>query len=326
MRSAYLAAGADSVKRKAVQERLIKRIEPSLQDFNVEYLDAENLESVTLSNALSSLPFGTPFRVVVVTHAEKITGALADVVLDYVKATSKEANPQIIALFDAENINKRSKLYKEIEKLGKDAFIDCEAVKSWEMPKYTLRLSREYGIDVSSQVAQTLLSRVGENPEAVANALKTLATAFPGQTITEQMVVECIAQTREVKPWEIIDALCNRSFALAFSAINSLDAQGCLAFHRFFADRIRELLCAKEVQERNGTTSTYQIALEFFEGDAGTARNLSWKFKNHDRWSQSFSKKQLKKALLAAEKTEGRLKGTGDEKTAIYEMASTLSY
>lgn len=325
MLSAYLAAGSDAVKRKAVQERLVKKIDESLRDFNVDILDAANLEPETLSSALSSLPFGGPFRVVLINHAEKITSALADVAVAFIKATSKDKEPKIVALFDAENINKRTKLYKEIVKLDKDAFIDCETVKAWEMPSYAAKLAPEYGIGLTPQVASVLVKRAGEDPASIANALRRLASEFPGKNITEANVRECIALTREAKPWEIVDALCNQNLAEAFTAINSLDQEGYLSFHRFFADRVRELLCAKEVSERRGFASPNQIALEFFEGDAQAARNLSWKFKNHGRWAQYFSKAQLKEALFAAEKTEGSLKGTGDTKTAIYEMASKLT-
>lgn len=344
MKAAYLAVGEDSTKRKVAYERLVSKLDEGVRDFNLELLDAENLTPEALNVALTTLPFGAPFRIVYVTHAEKITGSLADVVADFTKQASKaqeaqgpqadetpqsseatQANgPQIIALFDTAILDKRTKLYKAIASLGKETVISCSAAKAWEMPAYAARRAKEYGISLNQNVAKLLVERVGESPEAIANALKRLSSSFPGAAITIEQVTDTIPLTRVAKPWEIVDALCDQKGAQALVQLKNLETSDRLAFHHVYTERIRELLCTRDVLKRGGYASADVIAQAYYGEDSGSARRLGWKFKNHARWLSQYSLEQLKKALYEAERAESALKGTGDEETALLRMAAAL--
>lgn len=332
MKPAYLAAGEDSTKRRVAYERLVSKLDEGLRDFNLELLDAENLTPEALSVALTTLPFAAPFRIVYVTHAEKITGPLADIVADFTRRASKaqEAqgpqaiDPQIIALFDTATLDKRTKLYKAIASLGKETVIACSAAKAWEMPAYAARRGKDYGISLSQDVAKLLVERVGESPEAIANALMRLSSSFPGASITKEQVTETIPLTRVAKPWEIVDALCDQKDAQALVQLKHLETSDRLAFHHFYTERIRELLCTHDVLKRGGYASADVIAQAYYGGDSGSARRLGWKFRNHARWLSQYSLERLKRALYEAERAESALKGTGDEETALLRMAAAL--
>ncbi len=321
MKSAYLAAGEDSTKRKVAYERLVSKLDEDVRDFNLELLDAENLTPEALNVALTTLPFGAPFRIVYVTHAEKITGPLADVVVNF---TKQATDPQIIALFDTAILDKRTKLYKAIASLGKETVISCSAAKAWEMPAYAARRAKDYGISLNQDVAKLLVERVGESPEAIANALMRLSSSFPGAEISNKQVTDTIPLTRVAKPWEIVDALCDQKGAQALVQLKHLETSDSLAFHHFYTERIRELLCTRDVLKRGGYASANVIAQAYYGGDSGSARRLGWKFKNHARWLSQYSLEQLKKALYEAERAESALKGTGDEETALLRMAAAL--
>lgn len=356
MKPAYLAAGEDSTKRKVAYERLVSKLDEGVRDFNLELLDAENLTPEALNVALTTLPFAAPFRIVYVTHAEKITGPLADVVADFTEQASKAqeaqslqsdqtaqaaqssqadptpqssettqaTGPQIIALFDTAILDKRTKLYKAIASLGKESVISCSAAKAWEMPAYAARRAKEYGILLNQDVAKLLVERVGESPEAIANALIRLSSSFPGASITKEQVSDTIPLTRVAKPWEIVDALCDQRGAQALVQLKNLETSDRLAFHHFYTERIRELLCTRDVLKSGGYASADVIALAYYGEDSGSAQRLGWKFKNHARWLSQYSLEQLKRALYEAERAESALKGTGDEETALLRMAAAL--
>lgn len=333
MLAAYLAAGEDRTKRDVVHKRFCAKLDEGIRDFNIDNLDATTLTPEELSTALNSLPFAAPFRIVYIVHAEALTGPLSDVIADYVKAASSNTSstndvgdeePPVVALLDTDTLDKRTKVYKAIAKLGKEAIIDCGVAKPWEMPAYAVKRAQAYGITMTQEAAKELVSRTGEASEAINNALQRLAAEYPGQAVSQEHVRQAIADTRAAKPWEIVDALCNQNAAYAFSKLGKLDQAEILTFHHFFIERIRELICTKDVLKKDAYATADVIAEAFYAGDAAAGRRLGWKFKNHTRWSSAYSMAQLKKALEAARKAEACLKGRGDALSALYEMAAAL--
>ena len=86
-----------------------------------------------------------------------------------------------------------------------------------------------------------------------------------------------------------------------------------VGLHSLLVGRIRELVCAKALDER-GAGAT--LASELGKAD--------WQVKNHIRWSRAFSRDELSQALRDAAALERVLKGSGDSDAAFVRFIASI--
>ena len=83
---AYLVVGSDELKAKEVVRRLRGRLEPGFEAFNLDERAAtSDMEPQELTASLNTLPFGSGFRLVLVTGAEHLPKPVVDALIAYLK-------------------------------------------------------------------------------------------------------------------------------------------------------------------------------------------------------------------------------------------------
>lgn len=309
---AYLAVGTDELKRHVVVDRLKNCVPADLVDFNLDEFDARAIEDPeTLRSSLETMPFGAPFRLVIVHVTGVVAKALSEMLVTYLA----QPNPSCVLCLDADKLAKNTRLYKAVAKIGPHAVIECMAVKRWELPGLIAQYAQGHQVTITQDAAQELIDRSGESTVMLDNQVKLLADFIHPRTQIELSDVEAhIAQTAEVSAWSLADAVCERKTARALRLYHRMNNPSQVYLHTVLVGRLRELICAKSLAQRGASN---QLASEL--------KRAPWQVKNHTRWAQRFTLEELCADLSEAAECERMLKGSGDSETAFVKFLVQIS-
>ena len=299
---AYLIVGSDELKAKETVSRLKRRLEPGFDAFNLDERPASSdLEPQELRSSLNTMPFGSGFRLVVVTGADRLPKPVSEALVVYLK----DPNPSCILCLVAEKLAKTTRLYKAIAALGAKSVIDCSPAKRWDLPKRLARMAQARGMRIDNAAADELIARVGESTTMLDRQIGTLSELCRGAgVITRADVERYVTRIAEVKPWIFLDAVCARDARQALELYNLMQKPSEIALVAMLVDRLRELVCTQSLVARGQASDI-----------ATTLGKQGWQVKNHQRWAARFKRGELADALDACAQCDRALKTGSDERT-----------
>lgn len=303
---AYLVVGEDALKRETVMTRLRARL-ATLGDlsFNSDEFNGETALGDDVVTACNTVPFASPVRLVEVRGAEKLKKGDSEALVSYLSSPNEMT---VLALI-AEKMAKNTRLFKAVNALGKAAVIDCAPLKRFELPKTIRSLAVGHGVTLTQGAANKLIELVGEDTVHLDSELKKIALAHRGtDAVNEHEIVEMVARTAEVKPWELVDALSARDLQKCLLYLGRMKSTSPHALLALCTTRLRELLCAHALADRGNA-----------QGIAAALKMPDWRCKNHARWALLFSSEELRNAVIAARNTERAMKSGADPATAFLE-------
>ena len=300
----YLICGADQLKRERAVERLKARLPEGMELFNLDERTATaDLDAQDLLVSLQTFPMGSEFRLVIVHAVDKLPKAAAEMLVDYVK----DPNEVCVCCLEAEALDKRSRLYKAIAKREKGSVLEFAQKKRWELPDDVVKMGGRHGVVVERTAAEELISRVGESTTMLDNQVATLAALCAASgVITRADVEEHVARIAEVKPWDFLDAVCERNAKRAISLYRLMQCPSLNQLVALLEGRLRELVCAKSLAARGQGS---ELAAELGKRD--------WQVKNHAHWARAWTDAELVGALRSCVECERALKGSADSETAF---------
>lgn len=309
--AAYLIVGTNELKSREAVTRLKGRLEPGLDVFNLDEREANaDLAPGELITSLNTMPVGSGPRIVLVNGAEHLPKPTSEAVITYLA----NPNPGCTLCLVSEKLAKNTRLYKAVAKVGPHAVIDCTPAKRWELPATVLKMGKVHGVQIDQNAAEELVSRVGESTTMLDTQVKTLAALCRATgRVTLADVEQHIARTAEVKPWDFLDAICDRNAARALELYNLMAKPSQIALTSLIAGRIRELICAKSLDARGAGGSL-----------ASALGKQAWQVKNHLRWSRRYTPEDLRHALTACATAERALKTGVDPDTALVSLVLTI--
>lgn len=295
---AYLIVGEDELKRRRTIERLRMRArEEGDIDFNHDEFDAESSTTTgsAIASACNTLPFASNIRLVEVKHVDKLKKDDADILTAYLTSPS----PSTVLALMAEKLAKNTRLYKAVDAIGKNAVIDCAPPKRYDLAKMLRSMAVGYGFAMTDAAANKLIDLVGEDTVRLDQELNKISLALVGQdTVTDRDVESLVARTTEAKPWELVNAFCDRDLKLCLEQLSTMN-ESPIRLLALCVTRLRELACAKSLEKRGAGNELATI----FKAPA-------WRFKNHPRWARNFTEQELKEAFVSARDCERVLKST----------------
>lgn len=306
--AAYLAVGADDLKRKVVLERLVKRIAAMGDlDFNQETFMGSAVQTGDISAACNTLPFACPYRLVIVKDADKLPKAAQEEVIEYLAAPSETT---ILAL-EAVKLAKNTRLYKAVAKVGKKAVIDCAPPKTGRDLGARVRdFALSEGVTITPAAADELVERVGDSTVHLDTELKKLAAALGrGAEVTVEHVRRYVTRTAEIKPWVFTDALAARDARKVAWTLAAMPQQSLFGLLSMSVTRIRELLIAKDLRGAGQRALAQELGKQ------------DWQVRNHMRWADGFAPGELEHALVAAADLDRAMKSGGDQQVLFERWA-----
>ncbi|MBQ6454774.1 MAG: DNA polymerase III subunit delta [Eggerthellaceae bacterium] len=311
--AAYLVNGEDELKRQAVLKRLRARVE-KLGDlsFNSDSFSGINASGAEIISACNTLPFLSDVRLVVVTDAESLKKADSEQIVDYLA----DPAPTTVLALVAAKLPKSSRLYKAVGALGKNAIIDCAPLKRAELPRTVVAMGKQHGVSLTYAAAQKLIELIGENTVALDAEVQKLALAHvEGGAIDDQIVESLVERRAEAKPWDLSDALSRRDVKACMEVLGRLDSASEYTLLNQCTTRIRELMCAKALEQRGAAQSL-----------ADTLHLPSWRVRDHVRYSHNYSGEELRRALMASCDAEKAMKsGSPPHATFVQWLLSVVS-
>ena len=173
--AAYLAVGPDEMKRARAIDKLKSRLNQSFITFNLDEISVSaELTSEAVLSSVQTLPMGDSRRIVVIDDAGKLPKSVSEAIVEYLK----NPNPTTTLMLSAQTLAKTTRLYKAVDALGKLAVINCGAISRKELPKYIGDLGRKYGLQIPLNVANELISRVGDNTTMLDSQVKSLYQTY----------------------------------------------------------------------------------------------------------------------------------------------------
>lgn len=310
---AYLVVGDDALKREAVINRLKIRLEEVGDlSFNYDTFNAEVASAQDIIAACTTIPFASEKRLVLVTNAEKLKQQDVGAIITYLD------NPltSTVLCLVAEKLAKTSKLSKAVAALGASALIDCARPKRSELPHQVKQMASSYGLVLDGRAITKLIELVGDDTVRIDSELKKLSLSQEGgTTVTERDITALIAPSVEPKPWEFVDAFSARDIKTCMTLLPKMPSVSPHSLIAMCASRIRELICVVSAYE-TGTLSESFLAQELSLPE--------WRLKKHLRWSRSFSKEELRAALVSSCDTERKMKSGADACTAFVDWVISV--
>ena len=296
----YLVVGEDELKRETVMKRLHARLEKMGDlSFNSETFSAATCTGEDVITAANTLPFASPIRLVEVYEVEKLKKADSELIAAYLK---EPCTTTVLALV-GDKLDKRSRLYKAVQAFGKTAFIDCTPFERRDMNKVIRSMAVGHGITFTEGAASALLDLVGTNTVSLDAEIRKLSLSHRGSDpVNENEVLSMVSFTKEIKPWEFIDAFAARNAQRCVYLLHRMENTSPFGLLTMCTTRLRELISAKALIAR-GEQGKIASVLKIPE----------WKVKLYRTWIKGFSMKELVGALKGARDTEARMKSGADK-------------
>ena len=296
----YLVVGEDELKRETVMKRLHARLEKMGDlSFNSETFSAATCTGEDVITAANTLPFASPIRLVEVYEVEKLKKADSELIAAYLK---EPCATTVLALV-GDKLDKRSRLYKAVQAFSKTAFIDCTPFERRDMNKVIRSMAVGHGITFTEGAASALLDLVGTNTVSLDAEIRKLSLSHRGSDpVNENEVLSMVSFTKEIKPWEFIDAFAARNAQRCVYLLHRMENTSPFGLLTMCTTRLRELISAKALIAR-GEQGKIASVLKIPE----------WKVKLYRTWIKGFSMKELVGALKGARDTEARMKSGADK-------------
>ena len=313
---AYLVVGEDALKRAAVLKRLRERLaEFGDLSFNSDTFDGETALGSDIVSACNTMPFASDMRLVYVRDADRLKKADAEELVAYLASPSE----QTVLALEAEKLAKNTRLYKAIASVGKSAIIDCEPKKKRDLPQTVRSMAVSHGVTFTEGAASALVDLVGENTVHLDSEVAKIALAHRGaDPVSEHEVRSLVSRTTEATPWDFVNAFAARDLKKCLLLRTRMKSISPHALIAMCATRLRELLCAK-VMEQRGSTSALAAALSEYAkiGNPKARPKQAWQVKDHITCARRFTREELRGAIIAARDTERAMKSGADPEAAF---------
>jgi DNA polymerase-3 subunit delta len=247
----YLFNGDDTLKQETLLERLRQRV-AALGDLtmNSQILAAKEIKQPGyLLDALNTLPFGSPVRLVVIKEADTLFKAIQEALVTYAK---KPSDTTVLVLI-AKKLPVSSRLYKAVLAHDRRSVIDCGSKKRSELPGLIRGLTRREGVDITTSAANLLIDRVGTSTVALNTEIGKLAAmvkAVGSNLIEEEDVSRNVVRLVEPKPWDLTNALALRDATLCLRLMGRMRGYTAVGLFTQCVAKVREILTAATLKKR----------------------------------------------------------------------------
>ncbi|HEU0024084.1 MAG TPA: DNA polymerase III subunit delta [Thermoleophilaceae bacterium] len=238
LKPVYLVCGDDDAKIDAWRARLRRRAEAECGPGALESFDGRATDPIEVATALASLTFDPGVRYLLVDDA----GAWKAGDLGPLETILDDFPPDTVLVLIVRGKPLKA-LRDAAEKAGGDVR-ECPAPKPWELPKWAVERGRELGLQVDSEAAKELVTRVGPSQQRLSRELEKLAIALHPSTAAGAEDVERLAAGDSVpQAYDLADALVAGDLRASLELAEQLESHGERAGRLVFpiVRRLREV-------------------------------------------------------------------------------------
>jgi DNA polymerase-3 subunit delta len=296
----YLFNGEDALKQETLLERLKQRLSADGDlMMNSQMFVARDIPSAeVLLDALNTIPFSAPLRLVVIKDADALSTALQNTLIAYVQRPSETT----VLVLIAKKLSVASRLYKAILGHNKQSIVDCSPKKRSELPALIRNMARGRDVDIASDAANLLVDLVGTSTVSLDTEVGKLAAivkAAGSGRIEGKDVADNVVRLVEPKPWDLTNALALRDTALCLQLVGQMRGYTAVGLFAQCVARLREILTASTLRKRGLPV-------------ASTMGKQEWQLREVMRAIDRYCPEELESLLESAPKIETRMKTGAD--------------
>lgn len=255
-----------------LREAALRLIGPNVQPREIEGAEWQSGETADL--ATPSL-FGEP-RALLVTDCRSLPDAAMNELAAYLASPAPDAALVLCAM-----VPERGKAPAALVKLVQSAGQVREVrLARKDLSGWVLARAKDKGMALAPDGAAALVDVVGEDPAALDQATDQLASAFPGQRITKELVAKQFRGLGEQHIWGLCDKAFGKDLASSMRALHTLleARDDPLMILGGIASRLRDLLRVRELPERMPLADVAKSAGLRFEWQARRYREQARRF------------------------------------------------
>jgi len=177
VRMIYLFYGENTQERDAAVRKIIGEFIAVNGDMAVDTIDADVVDTAGLIDAVTTVPFLSPKRLVIIRYLS----ANKEVVADIEKILDRVAESTDVLFIEA-RLDARSVYAKTLKKRASDVQ-HFESAEGPALADWVVRDAHSIGAKITNSVAQLLIDRVGHNQQLLHNELQKLVLAQTDITI-----------------------------------------------------------------------------------------------------------------------------------------------
>ncbi|GHT78670.1 hypothetical protein FACS1894104_2190 [Actinomycetota bacterium] len=317
----YLFLGDDQLKKTTLYSRLLKRLEDQGDiTFNSVVFDGALTINVSeLLDALNTIPFASPLRMVTVQDIEKSSKTVTDTIIEYL---ADPLNSSVLVL-TATKLKADSRLIKAIKKIAPTAIINCDSKKISELPAMVQKLAQNYGVSMGNDAAQQLVRLTGSSTVNINTELQKLAAYLRSvnkDSASKADVLAVVSKASEPSPWDFVGAFTNRDIALMLELLFSLNdslakTSGNPANYllSLCVMKIREMLLVKSLIARGSANI------------ATIVKRPDWQVKKIRSEAEHFTAPELRELLIEAADVDMRMKSGNNAQQELVKFLLSAS-
>ena len=233
----YIAVEAVAKIRKVI-------IGPGMEGFNVDTVQADEVDAGHLLDTMLTLPVCSPSRLVVVRGIEAMREETQKALLTYLDKPS----PSTCLVLTADKIDRRRRFYKQIEAVG--TIVACYALEGADLRHWIQDHFRMRGKNISVEATADLIDLVGADLLKLESEIEKISL-FAGERgrIEGSDVREVAADVRLESIFRMVDHIQARRAGDALRALRPLLEQGeePVKILYLIAGQYRDLCLVKEM-------------------------------------------------------------------------------
>lgn len=194
-----LVAGPEALLAERAVDDLVRQALVERPTASIHRVSAPDLDAGSLAEVTGGSLFATD-TIVVVTDLADLGQDLFDAVVSFVTQPS----PDLALVLVHPGGNKGKGLVDRLKK-ARVQTVDCPAIKAWKLPEFAVNEARQAGGRLDPPTATKLVEAVGDDPRAVAAAVRQLLADADDGTITEAAVRRYFAGRADVTSFTVAD-------------------------------------------------------------------------------------------------------------------------
>ena len=222
----FLLYGEEVFLKSHGKKELLSQISPEgMAEFNIFTYDGKKYDLTSVKEAIEALPVFSDTKLLIFNNSGifSLSGkeAATKEYREFWEKIIDEIPPEVYIVFDEEKVDKRSSIYKKLQK--SDSVVEFSYLSESKMINWTVSLFKTMGKIIGPHDAKYLIEITQDGMTSVKREAEKIAAYTQGKTsVTRQDINDVTVPVVENRVFDMVDALLSKNAPLALSMLNDL--------------------------------------------------------------------------------------------------------
>ncbi|WP_371068712.1 DNA polymerase III subunit delta [Sediminibacillus sp. JSM 1682029] len=314
----YLLYGTESYLMQDIrQQLLLHALSEEERETGITTYDLTETSIQEVIEDAETYPFLSERKVIIANNAvflkAKPDKVAVEHSLDALQAYLAAPAEYTVLLITApyEKLDERKKVTKSLKQ--QSAFIECQPVKEWELPKWIESLAKSAGVGIDEEAFDIIGQEVGTNLLMLKQEIDKLALYAGGKgRITKEITEQLIAHNATTSGLKLVDAVIEKDLSKAVHIYKDLEKanEDAIALLALLASQFRTVMHVKVLQKKG--YSQKQMAQQL--------KVHPYVVKMSQKREKSFTLDELQQIINLFTETDAKIKQGKMDKALSFEL------